>query len=67
MATTEQGPASEVLLFVEKDGPERFRIHSDQLEDIGAKLRGRARFSVFNSIVLPRPFNSEVQRADFWR
>ena len=53
MATTEQGPASEVLLFVEKDGPERFRIHSDQLEDIGAKLRGRARFSVFNSIVLP--------------
>lgn len=49
----EQGPASEVLLFVEKDGPERFRIHSDQLEDIGTKLRGRPRFSVFNSVVLP--------------
>ncbi len=42
--------SSDVLVFVEKDGAERFKIRSDQLDHIGEKLRG---FSVFNSIILP--------------
>ncbi|MFY9698354.1 MAG: hypothetical protein WAK34_08560, partial [Rhodoplanes sp.] len=36
----------DVLVFVEKDGADRFKIRSGQLEQIGEKLRG---FSVFNS------------------
>jgi hypothetical protein len=46
---TEQEPL-DALVFVEKDGADRLKIRSDQLEQIGHKLRG---FSVFNSIVLP--------------
>ena len=40
----------DVLVFVEKDGADRFKIRSEQLEQIGEKLRG---FSIFNSIILP--------------
>jgi hypothetical protein len=40
----------DALVFVEKDGADRLKIRSDQLEQIGHKLRG---FSVFNSIILP--------------
>lgn len=50
---TEQEPVSEVLLYIEKEGPDRFKIQSDQLEAVGAKLRGPRQFSVFNSIILP--------------
>ncbi len=46
---TEQEPL-DVLVFVEKDEADRLKIRSDQLEQIGHKLRG---FSVFNSIILP--------------
>ena len=40
----------DVLVFVEKDGADRLKIRSDQLEQIGEKLRG---FSIFNSVILP--------------
>ena len=40
----------DVLVFVEKDGADRFKIRSEQLEQIGEKLRG---FSIFNSVILP--------------
>ena len=40
----------DALVFVEKDGADRLKIRSDQLEQIGHKLRG---FSIFNSIILP--------------
>jgi hypothetical protein len=40
----------DVLVFVEKDEADRLKIRSDQLEQIGHKLRG---FSVFNSVILP--------------
>jgi hypothetical protein len=43
----------DVLVYVEQDETHRFRIQSSQLEEIGSKLRGPRRFSVFNSIVLP--------------
>ncbi|MFZ1883164.1 MAG: hypothetical protein WAU53_06070 [Rhodoplanes sp.] len=46
---TEQEPL-DVLVFVEKDEADRLKIRSDQLEQIGHKLRG---FSVFNSVILP--------------
>lgn len=45
----EQEPL-DALVFVEKDGDDRLKIRSDQLEQIGHKLRG---FSIFNSIILP--------------
>lgn len=40
----------DTLVFVEKGGADRLKIRSDQLEQIGHKLRG---FSVFNSVILP--------------
>jgi hypothetical protein len=44
---------ADTLLYVEQEDSKKFRIKSDQLEQIGARLRGRPRFSVFNSIILP--------------
>jgi hypothetical protein len=44
---------SDVSVVVEQDGPQKFKIQSGQLEQIGRQLRGRRRFSIFNSIVLP--------------
>jgi len=44
--------SSDVLVFVEKDGAERFKIRSDQLEHIGDKLRG-PRQTLFYSLILP--------------
>jgi hypothetical protein len=43
----------DVLLYVEQEAPSKFKIESDQLEKIGAKLRGPRRFSIFYSLVLP--------------
>jgi hypothetical protein len=51
--TSPHPPQADVLLYVEQEAPSKFRIASDQLEQIGAKLRGRPRFSLFNSIMLP--------------
>src|SRR5215475_12587586 len=48
-----QAHRADVLLYVEQEGPSKFRIGSNQLEQIGTKLRGRPQFSVFNSLVLP--------------
>jgi len=48
-----QQPQSDVLLYVEQEAPSKFKIQSDQLERIGAKLRGPRRFSVFYSLILP--------------
>jgi|HubBroStandDraft_6_1064221.scaffolds.fasta_scaffold212252_2 hypothetical protein len=44
---------SDVLLYVEQEASNKFKIQSDQLEQIGVKLRGPRRFSIFNSIILP--------------
>lgn len=44
---------SDVSVVVEQDGPQKFKIQSGQLEQIGRQLRGRRRFSVFYSLVLP--------------
>jgi len=51
--TAEEARSDEVQVVVEKVGSERFKVTSDQLEDIGSKLRGRPHFSIFNSIILP--------------
>jgi len=51
--TAEKARSDEVQVVVEKVGSERFKVTSDQLEDIGSKLRGRPHFSIFNSIILP--------------
>ena len=44
---------ADVLLYVERDAAATFKIRSDQLEQIGTKLRGPQRFSIFYSLVLP--------------
>jgi hypothetical protein len=46
-------PPQDVTVYFERDGEGKFRLNSSQLELIGSQLRGKPRFSVFNSIVLP--------------
>jgi hypothetical protein len=43
----------DTIFYVEKEGAGRYTIRSAQLEQIGERLRGKSRFSVFNSILLP--------------
>jgi hypothetical protein len=40
-------------LRIEREAEDRYRILSGDLEKIGEQLRGRPRFSIFNSILLP--------------
>jgi hypothetical protein len=46
-------PFSDTSIYIEQEGANRFKIQSGQLEQIGAQLRGRRQFSIFNSIILP--------------
>lgn len=46
-------PFREVSLYVEQEGTNKFKIQSNQLEQIGAQLRGPREFSIFQSIILP--------------
>jgi hypothetical protein len=46
-------PVRDVAVRIEQEGTNKFRIQSDQLEQIGAQLRGRREFSIFQSIILP--------------
>lgn len=46
-------PVGEAYVYVEQEEASKFKIRSDQLEQIGAQLRGRRQFSIFNSIILP--------------
>jgi hypothetical protein len=46
-------PRHEASILIEQEGASKFKIQSDQLEQIGAQLRGRRTFSIFHSIVLP--------------
>jgi hypothetical protein len=46
-------PFRDVSLYIEQEGTNKFKIQSDQLEQIGAQLRGPRQFSIFQSIVLP--------------
>lgn len=46
-------PVHDVAVRIEQEGTNKFRIQSDQLEQIGAQLRGRREFSIFQSIILP--------------
>jgi hypothetical protein len=43
----------ETAIIIEQEGANKYKIQSDQLEQIGAQLRGRRTFSIFNSIILP--------------
>jgi hypothetical protein len=54
MTTNQQGTTSpfDVHLLIEREG-EKFKIQSNKLQEIGQQLRGKSRFSVFNSIILP--------------
>ncbi len=46
-------PFREVSIYIQQEGENKFKIQSDQLEQIGAQLRGRRQFSIFQSIILP--------------
>jgi hypothetical protein len=46
-------PVRDVSVRIEQEGANKFTIQSDQLEQIGAQLRGRREFSIFQSIILP--------------
>jgi hypothetical protein len=47
-------PASEgAFVYIEQEGRDKFKIQSDQLEKIGAQLRGPRHFPIFQSIILP--------------
>jgi hypothetical protein len=46
-------PFHDVSVYIEQDGTNKFKIQSDQLEQIGKQLRGRREFSPFQSIILP--------------
>src|SRR5712692_6844661 len=43
----------DIAVFVEQESTNRYRVLSPQLEQIGEKLRGKQRFSIFYSIILP--------------
>jgi hypothetical protein len=46
-------PFHEAYVYIEQEGTNKFKIQSDQLEQIGAQLRGHREFSIFHSIILP--------------
>lgn len=46
-------PVRDVSVRIEQEAANKFTIQSDQLEQIGAQLRGRREFSIFQSIILP--------------
>jgi len=46
-------PFQDVSVYIEQAGTNKFKIQSDQLEQIGTQLRGRPKFSIFQSIILP--------------
>jgi hypothetical protein len=50
---TPQPNSADVAVIVEQEAANRYRVLSSQLELIGEKLRGKQRFSVFYSIILP--------------
>jgi hypothetical protein len=49
----EETAVREVTIYLEQEGKNKFKIQTDQLEQIGAQLRGRRKFSIFQSIILP--------------
>ena len=51
--TPNDSSGGEAYVYVEQEEGSKFKIRSDQLEQIGAQLRGRRQFSVFSSIILP--------------
>ena len=53
LVTEKQSLSLTCLRYVEQDGASKFKIQSDQLEQIGAQLRGPREFSIFQSITLP--------------
>jgi len=46
-------PERPAYVHIEREGESRYRILSSSLEHIGEQLRGKRRFSIFNSIILP--------------
>jgi len=55
MTDTTDTPPSEPRVYVqfEREKGDQYSILSRDLETIGAQLRGKSRFSIFNSIILP--------------
>jgi hypothetical protein len=55
MADATETPLPEPRVYVqfEREAGDRYSILSRDLETIGSQLRGKSRFSVFNSIILP--------------
>jgi hypothetical protein len=49
----EQVPAPPVSVLIEKDNEGKYTVRTSDLAFIASELRGRSRFSVFNSIILP--------------
>jgi hypothetical protein len=45
--------SDEASIIIEQEGVNKYKIQSDQLEQIGTQLRGRREFSIFHSIILP--------------
>jgi hypothetical protein len=43
----------EATIYVEREGENKYKLNSAQLDRIGTQLRGKPRFSIFHSIVLP--------------
>ncbi len=50
---SDQSVPAEVHISIEQEERNKFKIQSNQLEQIGTQLRGRRQFSIFNSIILP--------------
>ena len=48
-----ESPFREPSVYIEQEETNKFKIQSDQLEQIGARLRGPRHFSIFQSIILP--------------
>jgi hypothetical protein len=49
----DQPKFSGATIYIEREDDNRYKLNSDQLELIGSQLRGKQKFSIFNSIILP--------------
>ena len=55
MTDTTSAPSPEPRVYVqfEREKGDQYSILSKDLETIGSQLRGKSRFSIFNSIIVP--------------
>jgi hypothetical protein len=50
---TDNSAVEKTYIYIEQEETNKFKVQTDQLEQIGAQLRGKREFSIFNSIILP--------------